>query len=711
MNRKIIYVVNSASSFLSHRYDAYLDLVRKGEKVKIIIGKSIDKEIESKSLKKLDSYKADYTIMNFKSSGLNPFIELINLIILFRFLSKEKPDTVHSIALKPIIISGLATLFLPKIKNIFAISGLGYIFTKRKKIEIRNLVLRLSFFILFKIILIKKNNFFIVQNNYDRNFILNLKVNSNKINLIPGCGIDLDLFKPGDYKLRKNSILFPARLLKDKGLYDFVEAANILKPDYPEWEFIIAGSSNSDNPTSLTKDELKLLEQNKNIKLLGFVDNMIEIYKNTKIICLPSYREGMPRSIQEAMACGCAIITTDVPGCNEVIIDNYCGFLSHSKDPTDLSNKIKKLITNENLIKNFSINSRNLASKRYSNKNILNLFYNFYKFVSDFSKNKEFIISIDRQKFLLNRNNIQLINQNLDFQKKIILIFGPSGFIGNSLINYLEKNENFQIVYLSRNLNIDDLNDKETILIWKKNLQFLDPFLNKIHSVIYLISKNKYKNNEPDINKLYFINNEILKTIYCYLVNKKVKNFIYASSIKVYGDQNINNKPFSLSSKTSPNDHYGKSKVKAENIIIQYSQTSTHYKILRFPMVYGNNIRKDFKKFFLLFKFGFPVPFGNIKNKRSFINIENLNEYLEKVINSKSTNNKILLLSDSKNYSTSDILKIILEKQKYKNNFIYLNPKIIMIVSYLLGYSKLTNKLFQNFTMDTSESFKLLNDK
>ena len=135
MNRKIIYVVNSASSFLSHRYDAYLDLVRKGEKVKIIIGKSIDKEIESKSLKKLDSYKADYTIMNFKSSGLNPFIELINLIILFRFVSKEKPDTVHSIALKPIIISGLATLFLPKIKNIFAISGLGYIFTAEVKPE------------------------------------------------------------------------------------------------------------------------------------------------------------------------------------------------------------------------------------------------------------------------------------------------------------------------------------------------------------------------------------------------------------------------------------------------------------------------------------------------------------------------------------------------------------------------------------------------
>ncbi len=687
-----------------------MDLVNRGITVKVILGKSIDKDIETSSLEKLKNLNVDYKKFNFKSSGLNPFTELLNFILLYKYLSKEKPDIVHSIALKPIILSGLSSLFLPKVKNIFAISGLGYIFTPRVQFSFKNFILKFFFYSLFKLILLNKKNFYIVQNKYDKKFVLDLKVNSNRIALIPGCGINLNLFKPIKYEDKQKIVLFPARLLKDKGLYDFVNAANYLKKNYADWTFIIAGSSNSDNPSSLTKKELNLLQKNKNIKLLGFVNNMIEIYKKTKIVCLPSYREGMPRAIQEAMACGCAIVTTDVPGCNESIINNYCGFLSKPKNPDDLASKLKILIDDDNLNKKFSNNSRDLASKRYSKNRILNLFYNFTLFVKKSNINNHFIITINNSKFYLNKNNLSEINSELDLNKNIVFIFGSSGYIGNTLINYLENKGDFQIIYISRNSNLIKMNNREALKMWKDNLQLLKNIFKKTHSIIYLISKNKYKNNKLDIKNLYFINNELLKAIYLCVVKNGVKNFIYASSIKVFGDENVNNKPFSINSKTNPSDHYAKSKLIAEKIIINNALSSTSYKILRFPMVYGDNIRRDFNKFFI-FSLGLPVPLGKIYNQRSFVNVNNLNIYFEKALFSQTINNKILLLSDKETYSTSEIIKIILNNGMYKNKIIYINPKIIKFVSYILGVKKISDKLYQDFSMDITESINLLNDK
>jgi len=166
----------------------------------------------------------------------------------------------------------------------------------------------------------------------------------------------------------------------EKGINEFISSAKYLSKKYPNWKFLIAGTLkyDKDDKSKIFTDNKKIEEDYPNIKFLGYVKKMNKLFNKTSIVCLPSYREGFPKSIIEASASGCSIICSDVPGCRDVIKKNYSGLLCKSKNILDLTLKIEKLILNKNLRFKFGKNARLNAEKRYDIDLFVKKNLNFY---------------------------------------------------------------------------------------------------------------------------------------------------------------------------------------------------------------------------------------------------------------------------------------------------------------------------------------------
>ena len=196
---------------------------------------------------------------------------------------------------------------------------------------------------------------------------------------IDGAGADLKKFY-FNTKNKKKIILFPARVLLEKGIVEFINASKKLTKKYPLWKFLIAGTLNyKKGEEEKIFTNVRLIEKEyKNIIFLGYVKNIKKLFNKASIVCLPSYREGFPKALIEACASGCAIVATDVPGCRDAIINNYNGLLCKVKNHLDTFTKIEKLILNEKKRKIFSKNSRKLAEKKYSINTYIKKNLDFY---------------------------------------------------------------------------------------------------------------------------------------------------------------------------------------------------------------------------------------------------------------------------------------------------------------------------------------------
>ena len=193
----------------------------------------------------------------------------------------------------------------------------------------------------------KKESFLIVQNKDDYKFFINrLNINSRRIKLIKGSGVNIYKFSTFK-KNKKKQILFPGRLLINKGIMEFYKAAKIVNKKYKDWTFLIAGASDYKSPVLIKEQNFREILKEKYIKYLGHVDHnkMPKLLSEVSIICLLSYREGMPMVLQEAASCGLPVITSNVIGCKEVIIKNKTGFLVQVKNVNSLVKKINFINT------------------------------------------------------------------------------------------------------------------------------------------------------------------------------------------------------------------------------------------------------------------------------------------------------------------------------------------------------------------------------
>ena len=307
--------------------------------------------------------------LNISRSGVNPIIELKLLFEMYRIYKKLNPSLVYQITMKPVIYGTLISRIL-KIKTVNAISGLGYNFTQDRKGFIQKIMI-----VLMKLGFNKRDNYLIFENNDDYSEMNKFGVinRKNKTKVIKGVGVDLEKFKVGIPKKNgKTTILFPARMLWDKGVREFIEAARLLRSNYGlNIIFKLCGMIDTENNESVPKEYMENIEIPGYLEWIGHQSDMVNVYKNSDIIVLPSYREGLPTVLIEACAAGKPIVTTNAVGCKECVDEGVNGFKVPVKSVNELVKALEKLIVNPELRIKMGEASRKKAEEEFDQKEVV----------------------------------------------------------------------------------------------------------------------------------------------------------------------------------------------------------------------------------------------------------------------------------------------------------------------------------------------------
>ncbi|MEJ5089245.1 glycosyltransferase [Sphingobacterium faecium] len=314
----------------------------------------------------------------FSRSGINP-IEEFKLYKRFIKLYKEiKPDVIHQITIKPVVYGSIAAQKL-NIKGVVnAISGMGYMFTKERLGLVQKVLLYLM-----KMGSNRNNVSFIFQNDDDLHALklFGILENVKSINLIKGSGIDLNKFAytelPDD--LDRIKILFPSRMLFDKGVRELIEASKLLKAKYHDKiQFLLVGKADTDNKSAVSAEILNSWCDGDYVRWCGHIEDMVQLYKDAHIIVLPSYREGLPKSLIEACAIGRPIVTTDAIGCRDCVDEGVNGFKVAIRDSLGLANALEVLISNPQMRKEMGIAGRKKAEIEFDVQDVINKHLEIY---------------------------------------------------------------------------------------------------------------------------------------------------------------------------------------------------------------------------------------------------------------------------------------------------------------------------------------------
>jgi len=299
--------------------------------------------------------------------GLNPIKDLKYLYNLYKIYKQEQADYVFHFTIKPNIYGTIAAKFA-KVKSINTINGLG-------SALIRDGVLSKILKFLYKNSLQFSTKVFF-QNEDDKSFFINNGlVDGKKVSIVPGSGVDTDLFSGCESHTQHRTFLLVARLLQDKGIYEYIEAVRNLKVKYKNIQFLLAGPFDDGNPSAIKPEEVAKWEKLDIIKYLGKTDNIKEFLSQADVVVLPSYREGLSRFLIEAASASKPIITTDVAGCKDIVENEINGLLCNVKDSISLEKVIEKMIllSKEELLK-MGRNSKKIAQEKFD-KDIVNRIY------------------------------------------------------------------------------------------------------------------------------------------------------------------------------------------------------------------------------------------------------------------------------------------------------------------------------------------------
>ncbi len=298
-----------------------------------------------------------------RRSSRNPWHELQAIREIAAIYRRETPDIVHHVALKPVLYGSLAAKIakVPHVVN--ALAGMGYVFTSR---DVSARLLRPWIVLAFRFLL--GNSQVILQNPDDRAALLTAGIlRENQVALIRGSGVDTAAFRyTPEPEGKPPLIVLPARMLWDKGVGEFVAAAEILRHGGIAARFVLAGERDPDNPAAIPLEQLRKWHVSGTVSWLGKQEDMPALLAQAHIVCLPSYREGLPKALLEAAACGRAIVATDVPGCREAVRHEENGLLVPARDSAALAQALRQLIENPILRRRFGKNGRTLAEREFS---------------------------------------------------------------------------------------------------------------------------------------------------------------------------------------------------------------------------------------------------------------------------------------------------------------------------------------------------------
>ncbi len=368
--KHILYIVNVSSFFISHRLPLALEALKLGYRVSVASG-----ELDSSGV--LQSHGIKEYQFPLSRSGRNIRKEIKSCIELFKLCQKLSPDIIHNVTIKPVLYSSIINRLFMRYPLVNAVPGLGFSFIQQGfKAKLMQMALRR----MYRFAMNQKKVETIFQNHDDMHYFLKRKITSpTNTNLIKGSGVCLETFaftpEPQTDEVR---ILLPARMLKDKGVFEFITAAKMLAQTHPV-KFLLAGHADDDNPSAISQAMLTEWSRLPYIEWLGHQEDMVTCYQNSHIVCLPSYREGMPKALLEAQAIGRPVVTTNVPGCREAIIDGETGFLVPVKEVKPLSEKLGLLIKDRALRLKMGQAARVLAEEEFSIEQVVKQTFDIYQ--------------------------------------------------------------------------------------------------------------------------------------------------------------------------------------------------------------------------------------------------------------------------------------------------------------------------------------------
>ncbi len=365
-SKKCIFVANTAFTIINFRKELIQTLINNSYEVIVACPKSCSLMNEDNVVDAIESIGATHNSIPLSRNGINFLSEIILFISLILLFKKHKPAIVLNYTIKPTIYSSLAARLSCRAKIFSTITGIGYLFSNNT-IKNRFLALIVKFEYFFAL---KCNSLVFFQNNDDLTLFNKMGLLNNiSTKIVNGSGVNLNDFQLTGKEKLEYSFLMVGRILKDKGIGEYIAAARHLKKKYPKTKFQVLGPLDN-NPAAYKMEDVNAWQVEGVIEYIPATKDVRSYLEKAEVFVLPSYREGTPRSILEAMSMSMPIITTDVPGCRETVIPGLNGFLVEVKNFQSLANAMESFIIDRNLVKVFGDSSRELACKKYDVKRV-----------------------------------------------------------------------------------------------------------------------------------------------------------------------------------------------------------------------------------------------------------------------------------------------------------------------------------------------------
>lgn len=357
---KILLIGNQSSTIILFRKKLIEQLVSRGVQVHVLV-----MDNDRGNFQQISTFGAIPEQYKFSRSGMNPVSDLVNTIALSKKIRHINPEVVFCFFPKPVIFGTLAAKFAG-VKNVYnLLEGLGFCYTAHlKKESFKKQVLRAIQTFLYKLTLPRAKKVLFLNRDDYQDLVLENNIKISESEVIGGIGVDL---KDYSYNKPDTTIIhfgMVSRLLVEKGVREFVQAAKIVKSKFPDVKFSIAGAID-DNPGGITREQLNVWKQEGHVEFLGQISDVKSYLSELSVFVLPSYREGIPRSTQEAMSIGRAIITTDVPGCRETIIHGLNGLMVPPWNVEALASAMTSLIADPDQIVSMGMESRRMAEEKF----------------------------------------------------------------------------------------------------------------------------------------------------------------------------------------------------------------------------------------------------------------------------------------------------------------------------------------------------------
>lgn len=370
---RLLFVVNCPAFFISHRLPLALAARDSGYEVHVATaaGDAVEKIVEQ---------GLTHHAIPLSRSGLHPLSELGSFWSMWRLMRKIRPNIVHLVTIKPVLYGGIAARLARVPGVVAAISGLGTVFIRD---DLKARVLRWFIKPLYRVALKTDNSRVIFQNPDDQAVLARMgAVRLDHSFMIRGSGVDLQQYTMIPEPEGIPVVAFASRLLKDKGILEFIAAAKILSVRNVRARFWVIGSPDAQNRASVTDEDVAAWKEEGSIEYLGYRADVPELLSRVHILVLPSYREGLPKVLVEAAASGRAVIASDVAGCRDAIEPGKSGLLVPVRDAVALADAIQLLVEDPGLRKNMGKAGRELAEREFSIMQVIAAHLEIYRQVS-----------------------------------------------------------------------------------------------------------------------------------------------------------------------------------------------------------------------------------------------------------------------------------------------------------------------------------------